>query len=100
MKRRLTLTLLMLLAFASARAQYWNSLETYRLNKMQPHDRIVPEGDWVRSLDGMWAFAYFDSPKALHTPLSAIRFKDSIRVPGNMELQGYGVPVYVNTEDI
>ena len=69
------------------------------MNKLQPHDRIVPEGDWVRCLDGVWAFAWFDSPKALHTPLSTIRFKDSIRVPGNIELQGYGVPVYVNMKN-
>lgn len=99
MKRRLTLTLLMLLTFTAARAQYWNSLETYRLNKLQPHDRIVPEGDWVRSLDGMWAFAWFDSPSALRVPLSTLHFKDSIRVPGNMELQGFGVPVYVNMKN-
>ena len=44
-------------------------------------------------LDGVWAFAYFDNPQqATLTP----RQWDSIKVPGNIELQGFGVPVYVN----
>lgn len=98
--KRLAIFIALLSTLLGVSAQpWWNNLEVYRMNKLQPHDRIVPEGDWVRCLDGVWAFAYFDSPKALHTPLSTIRFKDSIRVPGNIELQGYGVPVYVNMKN-
>ena len=98
MTRRLSILVLVLLAALAAQSQpYWNNMEKYRLNKMQPHDRIVPDGDqWRLSLNGTWHFAYFNNPtQATHSPARW----DSIRVPGNIELQGYGVPVYVNMKN-
>lgn len=87
---------LMSLAMVSAQP-YWNNLEVYRLNKMQPHDRIVSDGErWCMSLDGTWDFAFFDNPG--QATLNPSRW-DSIRVPGNVELQGFGVPVYVNMKN-
>lgn len=96
MKRFLPLLLLLLL-MPSAGAQYWNNLEVYRLNKIQPHDRIIPDGDrWRMSLNGTWRFRFFDNPsQASLTPTQW----DTIKVPGNVELQGYGVPVYVNMKN-
>lgn len=88
------LAFLLLAAFAAQGQPYWNNLEMYRLNKVQPHDRIIPDGDrWRLCLNGTWRFAYFENPS--RATLSPSRW-DSIRVPGNMELQGFGVPVYVN----
>lgn len=72
---------------------HWDNLEVYRLNKVQPHDRVVPDGRWCLSLNGRWAFRIYDTPQ--QTTLTPSRW-DSIDVPGNIELQGYGVPVYVN----
>ncbi|MBR4229363.1 MAG: hypothetical protein IKR83_01480 [Bacteroidales bacterium] len=94
MTRKHTLIILLLLAFCTAKGQpYWNNLEMYRLNKVQPHDRIIPDGNWRMCLNGTWRFAYFDTPdEATLNP----RKWDTIRVPGNIELQGFGVPVYVN----
>ena len=86
--------MLFLLATVSVWGQpHWNNLEVYRVNKLQPHERIVPEGDWTRSLNGVWRFRYYDNPS--QATLTPNRW-DSIRVPGNIELQGFGVPVYVN----
>ncbi len=90
------LILLLLLATMGAAQPYWNNLEVYRMNKIQPHDRIVPDGDWTLSLNGTWAFRYYDNPEAC--TLEPDRW-DSIEVPGNIELQGYGVPVYVNMKN-
>ena len=57
------LAFLLLAAFAAQGQPYWNDLEMYRLNKVQPHDRIIPDGDrWRLCLNGTWRFAYFDSP--------------------------------------
>ncbi len=83
-----------LFAVVGVQAQpYWDNLEVYRLNKMQPHDRNVPDGPWTMSLNGRWAFRIYDTPQqATLTP----KQWDSIMVPGNIELQGFGVPVYVN----
>ena len=71
----------------------WNNLSVFKENKVRAHDRVIPEGKWRMNLNGTWAFRYFDSPEnAFIKP----DYWDSIQVPGNMELQGYGVPVYVN----
>jgi len=92
-RRTIVFMLLLLMAFALQGQPHWNNLEVYRVNKLPPHDRIVPEGDWTRSLNGVWRFRYFDNPR--QATLSPDRW-DSIHVPGNIELQGFGVPVYVN----
>ena len=97
MMKRVTLLLLLLTMAAVGRCQYWNSLETYRLNKLQPHDRVIPDGDqWRMNLNGTWQFAYFDNPAK--ATLNPSRW-DKIKVPGNVELQGFGVPVYVNMKN-
>ena len=98
MKRILAL-LAMLVALATASAQpYWNNLDVDRLNKVQPHDCVIPDGQqWRMSLNGTWHFAFFDNPAS--ATINPRRW-DTIRVPGNMELQGYGVPVYVNMKSL
>ena len=92
---RHTIIIMFLLVCGLAKAQqpYWNNLEVYRLNKIQPHDRTVPDGPWRMSLNGTWHFAIFDTPDV--ATLSPSHW-DTIRVPGNIELQGFGVPIYVN----
>ena len=94
MKRKHTIFILLVLGIVTVQGQpHWNNLEIYRLNKVQPHDRIIPDGDWRMNLNGRWRFAYFDNPQqATLTP----KHWDTINVPGNIELQGFGVPVYVN----
>jgi hypothetical protein len=97
MMKRVTFLLLLLTVAAVGRCQYWNDLGVYRLNKMQPHDRIIPDGDqWRMNLNGTWNFAFFDNPAK--ATLNPSRW-DTIHVPGNVELQGYGVPVYVNMKN-
>ena len=91
------LLLLLVLGLAAQCQPYWNNLEVYRLNKIQPHDRIVPDGDrWRLCLNGTWHIACFDNPSK--ATLSPSRW-DSIQVPGNVELQGFGIPVYVNMKN-
>ena len=43
-------------------------------------------------LNGKWDFKYFEDHRNLAIPTSW----DSIKVPGNWELQGWGVPIYTN----
>ena len=75
---------------------HWNNLSVYRVGKLDPHDRVVPDGPWRMSLNGTWAFRLYDNPSLAELNPS---HWDSIRVPGNMELQGFGVPVYVNMKN-
>ena len=97
MKKILLLTLLCVPLAGVLRGQpHWNNLKVYRTGKLLPHDRVMPEGPWRMNLNGTWAFRLYDTPD--QAELNPSRW-DSIRVPGNMELQGYGVPVYVNMKN-
>ena len=94
----------------------WNDLEQYSVNKPLPHTNIIPysdesgietlayqQSDFYRSLNGTWKFRYVDSPS--QTPSGFYRNGydvskwDDITVPGNIELQGFGIPVYVNVKN-
>ena len=58
------------------------------------------ESEWVKSLDGNWKFHWAPNPSG--HPLDFFREDFSvddwpeIPVPANWELEGYGVPIYVN----
>jgi len=51
-------------------------------------------------LNGSWDFYYSESPaerpKDFYLPSYKMKKWNKIRVPGNIELQGYGIPIYVN----
>ena len=98
MKKILIFLLFEVLCLGGTVAQqpHWNNLNVYRTGALLPHDRIVPDGDWHRSLNGRWLFRHYDTPGK--ATLHPDRW-DSILVPGNIELQGYGVPVYVNMKN-
>ncbi len=85
---------------------FWNDLSITSLNKEQPHAWRVPcgsEGEFSLKAAPRWHFAFADHPDKIDStmlakdyPLAAL---STIHVPGNIELQGYGVPVYVNTRN-
>lgn len=82
--------------------------EIYSLNAVTPHsDHLFyrsqeeskqKKSSFCRRLDGEWFFAYAsnweEAGKA--DPFGDVEGWDRIQVPGHMELQGYGVPQYVN----
>ncbi|HHJ10035.1 MAG TPA: DUF4981 domain-containing protein [Bacteroidetes bacterium] len=55
---------------------------------------------WYILLNGTWKFHWTDSPKDrpmnFYKPEVDVSNWDEIPVPSNWELQGYGVPIYVN----
>lgn len=56
-------------------------------------------GLW-QSLDGLWRFNWVKNPKDRPTtfmnPNEDVSNWDNIKVPSNWEVEGYGVPIYVN----
>ena len=93
----------------------WDDPAVLHLNTEPPHATmmIYPTADqaraglrddspWFRSLNGVWKFRYSASPAARPAGFERIAFDDSawrdIRVPGNWELQGYGMPIYSNSK--
>jgi beta-galactosidase len=55
---------------------------------------------WQKSLNGTWKFNYVDTPEERPTKAHEATYNDftwkDIKVPGNWELQGFGLPLYSN----
>ena len=83
----------------------WQDPAVFEVNKIYPRANIPQnnlfQSPYVTKLNGQWTFHY--APNADERPTDFFRTDyddsswDSIPVPGNWELNGYGVPVYVNT---
>jgi len=71
-----------------------------------PSAELARRGDraaspWVRSLDGTWKFQYSRGPASRPAAFERPDFDDrgwsNIEVPGNWEMQGFGIPIYSNS---
>ena len=81
-------------------------------NRLPAHADFVPyrsaaeaaagETSLRRSLDGIWRFHYAKNPSAAPEGFWQSDFDvsgwDEIRVPAHIQMEGYGVPAYVNTQ--
>src|SRR6266545_59374 len=91
----------------------WDDTTVLHVNTAKPHATMMvyPSADlarlddplqspWFQSLNGTWKF--MPSPRPSARPIDFYRpdFNDgswrTITVPGNVETQGYGMPIYVN----
>ena len=86
----------------------WQDPAVFEVNKLYPRAHIPQNESWpdfdtwtMERLDGQWAFHYVPNADERPTDFFRTDYDDSswgtIPVPGNWELNGYGVPVYVNT---
>ena len=92
----------------------WEDPNVFEINRLYPtasfyrytnkKSALTNEG-WensklYKSLNGFWNFYYADSiqgrPKNFHKEEFDISNWDSIQVPSNWELKGYGIPIYTN----
>jgi beta-galactosidase len=91
----------------------WEDENVVGINKMEPHVTMIPyknvkqalkgeitESPYYKSLNGMWKFHWVkkpaDRPVDFYKPEYSVEEWDLIPVPSNWELQGYGIPIYVN----
>ncbi|MGB9764098.1 MAG: glycoside hydrolase family 2 TIM barrel-domain containing protein [Candidatus Saccharicenans sp.] len=93
----------------------WENPKVFAINTELPHATYIPFPDlnqalrmepekspWYKSLDGKWKFHWV--PKPADRPLDFWRpdFDDrqwaEIDVPANWEINGYGIPIYVNSD--
>jgi beta-galactosidase len=118
MKKNILSVILLLAAMITASAQEasipdWENPGLISINKEAPHATLMPydsearalQGDmagspYYKSLNGMWKFNWVerpaDRPQGFYSPGYDDGTWDSIPVPANWELQGYGIPIYVN----
>ncbi len=91
----------------------WEDPTVVELGKEAPHATFTPyaqindvfandptRSSWRQSLDGTWQFYYVNTPEerptmAMRDDYATLRWSE-IKVPGNWELQGFGVPYYTN----
>jgi beta-galactosidase len=79
-------------------------------NKLPPHSSFTSftskkdaqnnEPEYYKSLNGKWSFNWVKNPKdrpvRFMNPRIDVSSWDQINVPSNWEIEGYGVPIYVN----
>ena len=102
--------LLCAMAFAVVQAQTeaelnaWNDVNVYEINRLYPRTDVVSKGEqWSQCLNGDWKFKWVETPSKAPADFYKADFDASswktIKVPANWELNGYGVPVYLNTNN-
>lgn len=114
MKKIVSLIAAVLCSVMTSQAQdFWDDLKTWQVGKVAPHADIIPcDSAWVINLNGVWPFLFYERAEYVHRGLERGGSKmtdfspdqdlsrwDSIMVPGNLELQGYGTAVYVNMKN-
>ena len=108
--KRLSITLICLLAFIGVQAQTeaelnaWNDVNIYEINRLYPRTNVIPTSEqWSQCLNGNWKFYWVDSPSKAPADFYKEDYNvaswKTIKVPANWELNGYGTPVYVNVDN-
>lgn len=94
-------------------APEWEDQTVFRINKEEPHATKMPfpdaagamaksrlESPWCLVLNGEWKFSWAPDPDHRPAGFEKTTFDDSgwktIPVPANVELHGYGTPIYTN----
>ena len=107
---------LIFLAFSSGQNQTndWENPRMFNQSKEEPYATFIPFPDvdsalkndkknspFYTSLNGMWKFNWVskpaDRPVDFYKPDYNVSSWKEIVVPSNWELQGYGIPLYVNS---
>jgi beta-galactosidase len=97
-----------------AQTPEWENPEIFGINKEATRATALPysseqqavadvyaQSPYYRSLDGTWKFSWHkrpaDKPEGFYKEGYDVAEWGSIQVPGNWELQDYGVPIYTNS---
>ena len=82
----------------------WNDVNVFEINRVTPRTNVIPVGEeWSQCLNGDWKFLWVDAPvkapKGFYTVDYDASGWNTIPVPANWELNGYGTPIYVNVDN-
>ena len=112
--RRALLTICMAMVAVAAMAdkrEYWEMPEVYQVNKLPARATLIPyssmeqalqrgDSEWVMDISGEWKFHWSPKPADAPEEFESVLYDDSewatIPVPGNWEVNGYGMPIYTN----
>ncbi len=115
--RQLSISILVLISIISNAQIFsgseWEDPAINNINKEQPHCTWYPYSNveaasenhpaasqWIQFLNGEWGFYAVEKPEDLPKDFYKDKFDrtnwGSIEVPGTIELQGYGTPIYTD----
>ena len=114
--KNISLTLLLTVISGSmliAQVPEWENPEIFGINKEPARATALPysnatqaiadiysDSPYYKSLDGIWKFNWnkkpADKPEGFYKDNYDVSKWDNIKVPGNWELQGFGIPIYTN----
>lgn len=97
-------------------ADWWNDVSVYQVNKVAPRTNVIPyqdekginnleyrESPYYQCINGKWKFHWVekpsDKPQGFYAEGYDVSSWNTIRVPSNWELNGYGIPVYINQQN-
>ena len=104
-------TILCARASAEEVRPYWEQPEVFAINKLPSRATLTPyataeaalergESSLIRSIGGEWKFCWTATPAERPKGFWATEYDDTtwgtMPVPGNWEVEGYGVPIYTN----
>ena len=104
MAAMLCLVISNLVAQTKAELNAWNDVGVFEINRLYPRTNVIPVGEeWSINLNGKWHFHWSATPEEAPDKFYEKDFDcsgwDRIKVPGNWEMNGYGVPIYVNVDN-
>lgn len=120
MKRKSIILFIVMTLLLNVRAQeisdWWNDVSVCQVNKVSPRTNVIPyedengikellyrESPYYQCINGKWKFHWVekpaDKPQGFYNKGYDVSSWSTISVPGNWELNGYGVPVYVNQKN-
>ena len=78
----------------------WENEEVTGINKEAPRASVLPAGDKTLSLNGDWKFKFSMTPDGrpadFFKPSYSVSGWDTVKVPSNWQLAGYGTAIYTN----
>ncbi|MFC1606467.1 glycoside hydrolase family 2 TIM barrel-domain containing protein [Candidatus Latescibacterota bacterium] len=97
----------------SAEMNDWENPAVFNINKEEPHTTLIPydgsksamtgnrfKSPYLKLLNGDWKFNWVRKPEDRPKDFFTSGYDDSewstIQVPGSWQLQGFGIPIYVN----
>ncbi|NJK84726.1 MAG: hypothetical protein HC906_00825 [Bacteroidales bacterium] len=103
----------LVLLISGCKTYEWESPKIVEINREAVHNTFVPyknassalsfrpeESDYYLSLNGNWRFLFLTNPVKNNPEFFRLEFDDklwdTIEVPSNWQVKGYGTPVYTN----
>ena len=88
------------LSLQAKKLEPWQDPNVFQENRLPMRATFMTDQEQRLSLNGVWKFHFSESVASRLKGFEAVKYNDAswgeIPVPGLLELNGYGVPVYVN----